>query len=168
MSMHSYPLTEPVCFFIDEKATMFILLKHAIEDNGLQPEIQKLIDTYGIKTVVNDNLIPEEFLDEYQDTQFAMEILIDKIDDVAWAGEFEGEVNTKWPEKCKDTEPLNLNFDDDFVLYIRPEKDADFFSQAYTNPGQMCDEFRNKLSDYLPDDFPFWRYLVSLSGTYYC
>ena len=95
-------------------------------------------------------------------------LLIDEVDDIAWAGDFEGEINTKWPEKCEDTEPLSLNIDDNFVLYIRPAKDADFFSQAYSNPEQMCDEFRNKMSDYLPDDFPFWKYIVSLSGTYYC
>lgn len=168
MSMHSYPLTESACFFLDETAAMFVLLKHAIDDNALQPKIQELIDKHGMNKVVYDNLIPEEFIDEYQDVQFAMELLIDEVDDIAWAGDFEGEINTKWPEKCEDTEPLSLNIDDNFVLYIRPAKDADFFSQAYSNPEQMCDEFRNKMSDYLPNDFPFWKYIVSLSGTYYC
>lgn len=168
MSMYSYPLIEPACFFLDKTATMFVLLKHAINDNGLQPEIQELINKHGINKVVYDNLIPKEFIDEYQDVQFAMEILIEEVGDIAWTPDFEGEINTKWPEKCEDTKPLSLNIDDDFILYLRPEKDADFFSPAYSNPGQMYDEFRNKMSNYLPDDFPFWKYIVSLNGTYYC
>ena len=168
MSTHTYPLTEAACFFIDTQATMFILLKHAVKDNNIQPEIKNLIDTYGIKKVVYDNLIPEEFLDEYQDDLFARELIIDEIDGVTMASDFEGEITTKWSDKCGNVNPLNLELDDNFILYIRPEKSADFFKQAYANPEEMLAEFKEKLSNYLPDDFPFWKYIVSIDGTYYC
>ena len=154
MSTHIYPITEPVCLYIDDKLTTLILIKQAEKDQTLQPEIKDLITKYGITKVVNEYLIPKELIDEYQDTMFAMEILTDELANVVWASNFEGTITT--------------NIDDEFLLYIVPKKEIDYFSQAYKDHKELYDEFYDTLSEYLPENFSLWEYIVSVDGTYYC
>ncbi len=167
MSTKIYPVIEQAAFFIDEKAAMFIILKDAVHNGTLQREIRELIDTYGISKVVNENLMPDRYLDEYTENLNVIEIINNKLDDVVWASEFEGTIATKWPEKCGN-EGFELEIDDNLIVYLLSAKPADFFTQQYSDPEEMCSEFRSKLSDYLPDDFPFWKNIVEIKGTYCC
>ena len=168
MSTHIYPITEPVCLYIDDKLTTLILIKQAEKDQTLQPEIKDLITKYGITKVVNEYLIPKELIDEYQDTMFAMEILTDELANVVWASNFEGTITTKWPETCIDNNTIDITIEDEFLLYIVPKKEIDYFSQAYKDHKELYDEFYDTLSEYLPENFSLWEYIVSVDGTYYC
>ena len=168
MSMNTYPLEHSAAFFIDDDAATMILLQHDLEDNALSPALKELVTTHGIYKVVIEKMIPEDEVDEYSDTQYAMEILIDKIEETGFASEFEGEIQSIFPEKSETGEALEVNCSDDFITYIIPENEPSLFKKAYDSPDDLYREFKNKLEPYLPEEFPFWRNIVSIYGTYYC
>jgi len=89
--------------------------------------------------------------------------------DFVHADEFDGEVSTLFPELAKD--PLCLNFDDEPLVFIPCQAEPDLFKAPYSDKEALLDEFKKTLEIKgisLPEDFDWWRYVVTVSGTYFC
>lgn len=167
MSMHTYPLYEPAALLIDEHTAAYIVLQTLIKDDELDSETRALIDEHGIETVICKDLLPEDIRDLCSPDE-AMEILSKTIDTVGWANEFDGTAEILWPERCTDPHVDIFNFGTEFIVFISASRCPDLFSQAYGSPEELRDEFKEKMKGHRPEDFPFWNYIVSINGTYFC
>lgn len=86
-----------------------------------------------------------------------------------YAGSFSGSVESLCPELAK--EPLELSCDDTMLAAIPCANEMDLFAAAYPTKEALRQEFEIRLKAYgvvMPRDFDWWRYIVSINGTYFC
>ena len=89
---------------------------------------------------------------------------------VTWANEFDGEVSTLFPERAKS--PIEETLSDEPLVYVPAAKEAELFKAAYQSPEELLEEFKAVFAKQegiaFPDDFDWWRHIVSISGTNFC
>lgn len=170
MSMNTYPLVENAGFVIDTHTAALIVLMNNIKRNDCSDAIKTLLQTETPMSIVSKKLIPKDETDDYYDPQYAMEILNDNdVNSVVFASEFSGEVNAL-DQQINIAFPLPLDtiYEDDFLVYIEPNRMPDYFLRAYDCVNDLLDEYKRKLSPYLPKDFPIDRNVAKINGTYFC
>ena len=165
MAIGYYPLFVPAAFMIDNDVAGMILLEQERKEGTLPKKLKKIIDKAGIYKAVMEKLIPDDILEDYCDTQYVMEILDNAELDAQWIADFTGTCKTLWPDLCGGDQ-INGQNEDGFLTYIETSKRPDFFQAAYGSREELADEFRKELCGLLPEDLPFYKYIVSISGTY--
>lgn len=58
-------------------------------------------------------------------------------------------------------------YNDDVIYYCPTQKISTLFKAAYENMDEMIAEFKQKIGEYLPEDFDYRKYIRNISGTYY-
>lgn len=58
-------------------------------------------------------------------------------------------------------------FNSECIYYIPASKYPSIFTAAYNNIDEMANEFKEKLGEYLPDDFDYKSYICHIVGTYF-
>lgn len=159
--METIPLTEPACLLIDEDIAAAAMLTAEQKENILLPLLKKLVKDIGITGVVLNKQIPKEYADLY-DIELASQ-LFDDLEGCISLYSFEGFAETILPESVQN--PIKMEFNDDFILYLQADKEPSPFKAAYESPEELEREFRNKLRGIIPDDFPIRRYIVQLHGS---
>ena len=61
----------------------------------------------------------------------------------------------------------SIEYDFGVVAYVQINHYPTLFSKAYNNMGEIVEEFKNKLSKYLPEDFDYRSRIRHIYGTYY-
>ena len=95
--------------------------------------------------------------------------LPEKLDGVRYSSDFAGDVSSLFPEQAK--VPLELELEDDPVAFLPSKKEADLFSAAYGSKEELRQEFEDFFSSHgirFPEDFDWWRNIVSINGTIFC
>lgn len=160
MSMNTYPIISKPVFFFDREVEAYVCRMFGKQYGDLPKEIEDMSEEEFAEKARNDTL-PKEFMETYEPCS-----VNEAIDDVIYASGFEGSVEPAFPDKSD----LNLtqSFDDDFIVYLEPQKEASLFSQAYESPEALVEEFKERLALLnLPDDFDWFGHLLSIYGTYF-
>lgn len=58
-------------------------------------------------------------------------------------------------------------YNNDVIAYIQASKYPTLFRKAYNNMDELVEEFKNKVGEYLPDDFDYRSRIRHICGTYY-
>ena len=67
-----------------------------------------------------------------------------------------------------DVDGKSVSFDNDFALFIVPDKESGLFSAAYASPSDLMEEYKEKLMPFLGEDFPYGSRIMDVTGTYFC
>ena len=59
-------------------------------------------------------------------------------------------------------------YEDEPLCYIPAKRAPELFKAAYNSSQEMIDEFMSELADVFPEDFDIRKFLVTISGTYFC
>lgn len=58
-------------------------------------------------------------------------------------------------------------FNDDMIYYVHVSKYPNIFEKAYESMDELLAEFKDKVGEYLPDDFDFRGHTRNIVGTYF-
>ena len=132
---------------------------YAVDDYGLLMTREML---KAIASKVCDGYTEEE----YEEDEFAFNEALYDEGIVEYIGSFTGEsiaINDKGENMWGDSE----SYDDDIIYYTPTSKVSTLFNAAYKNVEEMIEEFRDRLGEYLPEDFEYRKYIRHISGTYF-
>lgn len=167
MSMMDYPINESHALYIDEAAAIRMCLKQALRDGGWsEADMQYLRQFEKQAPDLNDPAVYDKLVRDFGfDVNGAVDILNDAdVDGMVWTSAFTGTAETA--ESTEDCPGLAHNLEDDWLLYFLPDNTVSYFKAAYGSLTEMVDEFKAKLSVFLPDDFDWEEHVCSIRGTY--
>ena len=104
--------------------------------------------------------------DDYEDDEFAFNEALYDEGLVEYIGSFTGEaiaINENGENIWSDSE----SYDDDIIYYVPTNMVSTLFKAAYSNVDEMIEEFKEKIGEYLPDDFDYRKYIRHISGTHF-
>lgn len=83
--------------------------------------------------------------------------------------DFMGKVSTIFPDMTKS--PIDLDMESGPLVFIPCRAKPDLFEAPYACKETLRKEFEETLKSkgvFMPKDFDWWRYIVSINGTYFC
>jgi hypothetical protein len=84
-----------------------------------------------------------------------------------YVGEFTGEAQELTDEGTYTWHGNREYYDGDILVYVPLLKYPTLFKKAYNDMDEIIAELKDKLGEYLPDDFDYRSKLCHISGTYY-
>lgn len=163
--MREYPVQEQACLLIDDLATKLIMMKQDQIAGNLPDDVRAVLEQHDPIYAIEHDLLPAEYVKEIDDPNFVVDALEDDVKDLIHMSSFDGSAETFQAEDI--TDPLNLSYDDDMLVYVPSSKQASLFHQAYKDLDELEQEYRKIMQPWLPDNFPFRKYIVNINGTYY-
>lgn len=180
MSMNTYPLVASAVLYLTENDFPYVILKQDTE-NGTVPQcVQALLDTNEFDNAICGRLTLDEFKqlhpeynyleelipDYYYDAAEAYDFLTDNDTCCAFVGETSAEINTAFPNGVDN--PIEETVDSEEILYLTPERQMSYFSQAYENIEELMNEYAKRMSGILPENFDYRSHICNIEGTYWC
>lgn len=86
---------------------------------------------------------------------------------VEYIGEFYGEAIHIDDNGVDDYSRREDSYRGDTMFYIPVMKMSTLFNSAYKDINELIDEFKEKISEYLTEDFDYRNYIRHIVGTYY-
>ena len=130
------------------------------------------VDDYGLlMTREMMKMVASKVCDDYTEDDYAddplgfNEELYDK-GIVEYIGSFTGE-SIILNDNGENIWSVSESYDDDMIYYVPTSKISTLFKAAYKDMNEMIEEFKEKLGEYLPEDFDYRKYIRHISGTYY-
>lgn len=166
MSMNTYPFVERAAFYVDAEVAAHIIM-HDLKKNGNMSETLKfIVDSGKFDAMAKGSMLPIDMYDLAQ----VVDILQDAdIDNMCYANEFDGEVNSAFPSKTE--HPIEANLNDEYVVFLVTDRGIPRNQEDYEEKDALLEEFRSTFQELgvtLPADFDWWAHIVSVSGTYEC
>ena len=165
MGMATYPMND-VGFYVDHEVAAYILLAADQAAGEVPCEIATLLEDGTFAARAKKGNLPCD----YSIPSVAYECYDCADPVVTWANEFDGEVSTLFPERAKS--PIEETLSDEPLVYVPAAKEAELFKAAYQSPEELLEEFKAVFAKQegiaFPDDFDWWRRIVSISGTNFC
>ncbi len=165
MGMATYPMND-VGFYVDHEVAAYILLAADQAAGEVPCEIATLLEDGTFAARAKKGNLPCD----YSIPSVAYECYDCADPVVTWANEFDGEVSTLFPERAKS--PIEETLSDEPLVYVPAAKEAELFKAAYQSPEELLEEFKAVFAKQegiaFPDDFDWWRHIVSISGTNFC
>ena len=173
MSMSTYPFEQKCALVVTPAVACAMLLKDDVENNvepeSLPQEIQDAVAAGRSYLDIAEDKDLVDVLDNggWRSVSDAHDLLESHdVDGLVHCSEFEG--SAEIAEGFGDGKSAAIGYEDDFVLFLVPARDPSLFSQAYASRDELVQEYRDKLSPFLDADFPYARYIMDVSGTYFC
>lgn len=128
----------------------------AVDDYGL------LLTKEMIKSIASKVLddLEERDEDEYGDALYEDGIC-------EYIGEFTGEAIYIEDDGTEDWRRSGESYSGDRIYYINVSKHPSLFKAAYENMDALIAEFKEKVGDYLPEDFNYRASIRHIVGTYW-
>lgn len=168
MSMNTYPIIDNGLIINYELAAHIQLaLDKAGKNNKSVPkEIQELLDNGTFDQKAESFDMPCD----YNEISIVRDAL-SELDNISYVycPDFEGAYETLF-DKLTDN-PIYENINQELLLYIPIQKTADYFKTAYKSPYDIINEIKTTLNNIgvvLPENFDLAKYIVHITGTYYC
>ncbi len=116
-------------------------------------------------------LIAKKLFSDYTDEKYnkAMGLYVYDIKEklsLNYEGEFTGSTYPLKEDGCPDFFSED-NYSSNILLYLPLEKEISLFKTSYKNMEEVVSEIRNKIGDYLPDDYNYRKNICLICGTYY-
>jgi len=132
---------------------------YAVDDYGLLMT-DKSLKLIAAKTI--DWYTEEDYDENYTDYWIA----IYENGIVEYISEFTGEA-MEIDDKGINIWNTGEVYNNDSIYYVPVKHYATLFKAPYNNMDELVDEFKEKLSEYLPDNFDYRKYIRRIVGTYY-
>lgn len=173
MSMGFYPVTEPAALYISNELAAYIIHAWNLKCGYTFPdEVKEAIEDGTFHEQAKNGDLPEE----YQNIHLAFDILDEENMYACYVSSFTGSVATL-DERPVQGDTFDLDFDDDFLVYIPCLWDVSLFEARYDSYDELRSEFihrfeRSDLAEYfqhiIPEDFDWDKHIVTISGIMYC
>lgn len=175
MPMTTYPFEQECVFVFDHVAAATAVInsyvreesseKDPVRDSLRGPLLAGEITPYQIASSPEyQDWIRDMDLDNVSD---AHDLLSDAdIDEIVHCSEFEGSAEPS--RHFAEFDGKSVSFDNDFALFIVPDKESGLFSAAYASPSDLMEEYKEKLMPFLGEDFPYGSRIMDVTGTYFC
>lgn len=165
MSMNTYGLYAPAAFLVDPEASAYIILSSRRKDADVPENIEALLESGQFRDLARSGKLPDDFSDPgaAKDEMDSLNI------ENCYCSEFDGTATSCFSEKAQ--APLDVNYEDDYLVYITCSQEPDLFHAAYRNPKELLKEFKSLFKDQgvkFPSDFDWWAHICKISGTYFC
>lgn len=127
------------------------------------------VDDYGLvldKDTIND--IASQIFEDYtenSDDYWGYELYDKGI--CEYVSEFTGEAQELTDDGAFLWGGAREYYDGDILVYVPLSKYPTLFKKAYNDMDEIIAELKDKLGEYLPDDFDYRGNLCHISGTYY-
>ena len=165
MSMQTYGLYAPAAFLVDPEASAYIILSSREIDSSVPENINSLLKSGQFRDLARGGKLPEDFSDP--------SAAKDKLDCLSiesfYCSEFDGNATSCFPENTQ--APLDVDYNDDYLVYIPCSRQPDLFHAAYQNAEELVSEFKSHFSERgieFPPDFDWWAHICEISGSYFC
>lgn len=132
---------------------------YAVNDYGLLMTADMLM---AVASKVCDNYTENDYLDDpwaFNDVLYEQGI-------VEYISGFDGE-SIEILDNGTDNWGCSEYWSDDNIWYISASNYPSLFKKAYENINEMVQEFKEKLGEYLPDDFDYREQIRHIVGTYF-
>lgn len=175
MSMNTYPLEQKCALVIAPQVACAILLKKTFDDpdygcdipepvldalkNGRTPWECAADPAFKAILAENDWFCVSDAHDVLQS---------EDLDGTVYCSEFEGSAVPASDDGFGDEKSEEINYDDDFIAYLAPECQPALFHAPYADKEELLKEYEDKLSKFVGPGFPYSRYVMHVSGTYFC
>lgn len=169
--METYPLEEKCMLVITPELAAAILVQDAVDDGGIAlPQ--------GIREALDAGLTPwlcakDPGLFEILAGEGWADVA-DAFDAVQNAGESDTVYCSEFTGTCSVPDGFAAyggsegRFDDDYIAGLVPLHEPEMFKAAYGSPEELIEEFRARLGDLAGPDVPVGRFVMDVSGTYFC
>lgn len=169
--METYPLKEKCMLVITPRLAAAILLADAIESDAgdIPGAVQEAIDDGRTPWGCASDPALFEILSEegWADVPDAFDAIQNAGEsDTVYCSEFTGECTV--PEGFAGYGGTGGDFDDDYIAGLVPLHKPEMFKAAYGSPEELVGEFRGRLGGLAGQDVPVGRFVMDVSGTYFC
>ena len=129
---------------------------YAIDDYGL------LLDNETIKVIAHK--VIDGYVEDINNIDLAYELYERGI--CEYVSEFTGEASEVdsngfyWGGECEE-------YSGDVITYVQASNYPTLFKRAYNDIDELVEEFKNKIGEYLPEDFDYRSNIRHICGTYY-
>ena len=130
------------------------------------------VDDYGLlMTKETLKIIASQVFDSYteEDYDYDPEYYSDRLYELSVIeriGEFTGEA-MEIDDEGKNEWNTGETYNWDIIYYVPISHMSTLFKAAYNNMNELVNEFKEKLCEYLPDDFDYRGNIRRIVGTYY-
>lgn len=163
--MRDYPLND-TGFLITSETAVWINLAYDRKTENVPPDIQELLDQGLFRAAARDgsNVLSEL---DYDTVESAQECLEGMGINTVYCSEFTGQAK---PLELPEGNPFQeeTEYEGEPLCYIPVKRAPELFKAAYNSSQEMIDEFMSELADVFPEDFDIRKFLVTISGTYFC
>lgn len=130
---------------------------YAVDDYGL------VLDKETVKTIAS------KVIDDYTEQENVMGYWEYKLYDLGiceYISEFTGEAQ-ELDEQGLYFGGDSIGYYGDIIVYVQAIHYPTLFRKAYNNMDELVEEFKNKVGEYLPDDFDYRSRIRHICGTYF-
>ena len=132
---------------------------YAVNDYGL-------LMTEDMLKIIASKVCDDYSDKNYEDDPWAFNDVLYEKGIVEYISEFTGE-SIEIMDSGRDNWPLSENWNDDSIWYVPASNCLCLFAKAYENIDEMAQEFKDKIGEYLPDDFDYHEHIRHIVGTYF-
>lgn len=163
--MLDYPLTD-TGFLITSETAAWINLAYDRRTETVPPEIQELLDQGIFAAAARDGCDVLSELD-YDTVGSAQECLEGMCINTVYCSEFTGQAK---PLELPEGNPFQeeTEYEGESLCYIPVKRAPELFKAAYNSSQEMIDEFMSELAGVFPENLDIRKFLVTISGTYFC
>ncbi len=127
------------------------------------------VDDYGLLlTEKTMKIIASKVCDDFEDMdedEYGDALYEDGI--CEYIGDFTGEAGILFDNGLNDWISNGETYDGDRIYYIPVSSYPTLFKAAYENMDALINEFKEKVGEYLPDDFDYRSKIRHIVGTYF-
>lgn len=166
MSMNTYPFVERAAFYIDAEVVAHIILRDLQKNGNMSETLKFIVDSGKFDAMAKGSMLP---IDMYDSAQVVDILQHADVNDMCYANDFDGEVNSAFPSKT--AHPIEANLSNEYLVVLVTDREIPRNQEDYAEKDALLKEFRStfkKLGVALPADFDWWAHIVSVSGTYCC
>lgn len=166
MSMNSYPFVERAAFYIDAEVAAHIIMRDLQKNGNMSETLKFIVDSGKFDAMAKGSMLP---IDMYDSAQVVDILQHADVNNMCYANDFEGEVNSAFPSKTE--RPIEANLSNEYLVVLVTDRGIPRNQEDYAEKDALLKDFRStfkKLGVTLPADFDWWAHIVSVSGTYCC
>ena len=127
------------------------------------------VDDYGLLlTEETMKIIASKVCDDFEDIgeyEYGDALYEEGI--CEYIGDFTGEAGILFDDGLNDWMSNGEMYNGDQIYYIQVSSYPTLFKAAYENMDALIAEFKEKVGEYLPDDFDYRSHIRHIVGTYY-
>ena len=105
--------------------------------------------------------------EDYEENEFDYKDELYDAGIVEFISEFTGEAIHINDDGIDDWRHNGDNYNDDMIYYIPAKRESTLFMAAYSNIEELVNEFKEKIGEYLEEDFDYRNYVRHIVGTYF-
>lgn len=155
--MQNWPIKEVAFVITPEVLAMMNFLR--MKRSETLPEKYNMSEQEFMRKLFDDEINP------FEDDLDCVDFLFQALPDIQIHTEFDGTAKTM---EDASGSPVELNYEDDGIIYLPLNHTAQYCSAVYHSSEEMSEEIRERIGNLLPGWWDISMTLCEITGTYFC